>query len=76
MIPVVSATFRNEALIGNGIAPRDGEQQELHTDHERKFVSKVWKKATGFTTTPLKPQTVGMVERHNRTIRTYLSLFV
>jgi len=70
-----------EALITNVIA-NHGVPLEIHTDQGRNFESDIWKQlmtALGIRktrTTPLHPQSEGMVERHNRTINQYLSMFV
>ena len=80
-MPNQEAVTVAEALVENVIA-RHGVPLELHTDQGRNFESEVWiqlMRVLGIRktrTTPLHPQSDGMVERHNRTINQYLSIFV
>ena len=61
---------------------RFGVQRQLHTDQGRNFESKLFQEKCKILeidktrTTPLRPQSDGMVERFNRTLEAMLSKFV
>lgn len=67
-----------DALIQNWIS-RFGVPMELHTDQGRNFESQVFQevcqtlKINKTRTTPMRPQSDGMVERFNRTIKEHLA---
>jgi hypothetical protein len=70
-----------EALVNNFIS-RFGVPQELHSDQGRNFESKLFRGMCNLLginktrTTPLHPQSDGMVERFNRTLSQHLALYV
>ena len=70
-----------EVLV-NEFVCRFGVPLELHSDQGTNFESAVFKEMCRLLgirktrTTPLHPQSDGMVERYNRTLKTQLSLFV
>ncbi|XP_064472893.1 uncharacterized protein LOC135387724 [Ornithodoros turicata] len=70
-----------ETLVNEWVS-RFGAPLQLHSDQGRNFESQVFQgmsRCLGITktrTTPLHPQSDGMVERFNRTILQHLSLFV
>lgn len=80
-IPDQEATTVAEVLLQNWIS-RYGTPLQLHSDQGRNFTSAVFKalcvllKIDKTQTTPLHPQSDGMVERFNRTILNHLSLHV
>ncbi|GFX00478.1 retrovirus-related Pol polyprotein from transposon 412 [Trichonephila clavipes] len=80
-IPDQEAHTIAEAVVQHWIS-RYGVPLQLHSDHGRNFVSAVLKGVCELLgidktkTTPLHPQTDGMVERFNRTILNNLSLMV
>ena len=61
---------------------RFGVPRQLHTDQGRNFESKLFQEMCRIMeidktrTTPLRPQSDGMVERFNRTLEAMLSKFV
>ena len=83
VIPVRNqeATTIAEALVEN-VFSRFGVPSELHSDQGRNFESSVFRDCMNLLgikktrTTPLHPQSDGMVERLNRTLEQYLSMFV
>ncbi|KMQ82837.1 integrase core domain protein [Lasius niger] len=80
-IPDQEATTVSEELVQNWVS-RFGVPLLMHSDQGRNFTSAVFHgmcKLLGIEktrTTPLHPQSDGMVERFNRTILNHLSLFV
>ena len=80
-IPNQEATTAARVLVGEFMA-RFGIPRQIHSDQGRNFESKVFQemcKSLGMDktrTTPLHPQSDGMVERFNRTIEEMLSKFV
>ncbi len=69
-----------EALV-NEVVYRFGVPLEVHSDQGRNFESAVFEMCTivgirKTRTTPLHPQSDGMVERMNRTLEAQLSMFV
>ena len=80
-LPDQEATTVAEVLLQNWIS-RFGSPLQLHSDQGRNFTSAVCKglcqllKIDKTQTTPLHPQSDGMVERFNRTILNNLSIFV
>lgn len=69
-------------ILTEDIVPRYGVPLEIHSDQGRTFESQVFKSmcetlgVRKTRTTPLHPQSNGMVERLNRSLKQYLSLFV
>lgn len=69
-------------VIVNEFVCRFGVPLELHSDQGTNFESAVFQEMCLLLgikktrTTPLHPETDGMVERYNRTLKTQLSLFV
>lgn len=80
-IPNQEATTISDVLIANWIS-RFGVPMELHSDQGRNFESKVFQEVCTTLgihktrTTPLHPQSDGMVERFNRTLEQHLSKMV
>ena len=79
-LPDQEATTVADALI-HGYVSRFGVPEELHSDQGRNFESAVFKGMLNMLgvkktrTTPLHPQSDGMVERYNRTIGTQLAMY-
>ena len=80
-IPRQDAEMVAEVLV-NEFVCRFGVPLELHSDQGTNFESAVFKEMCRLLgirktrTAPLHPQSDGMVERYNRTLKTQLSLFV
>lgn len=80
-LPDQKAETTAEALV-NGVISRFGVPIEIHSDQGRNFESEVFTKSLEILgihktrTTPLHPQSDGLVERMNRTILNYLAKFV
>ncbi|RLU25236.1 hypothetical protein DMN91_003329 [Ooceraea biroi] len=72
------ATTVTETLVGQ-VFSRHGIPLELHTDQWRNFESRLFKEMSALLgmrktrTTPLHPQSDGLVERHHQTILYYLA---
>ena len=70
-----------EVLVSEFVS-RFGVPLEIHSDQGTNFESAVFREMCSLLdikktrTTPLHPQSDGMVERYNRTLKTQLSLFV
>ena len=69
-------------VLAEEFIPRYGVPREIHSDQDRNFESALFKeiaKILGMEktrTTPLRPQSDGMVERFNRTLKNMLAKFV
>ena len=80
-IPNQEATTVAEVLVKE-LVSRFGVPVELHSDQGRNFESRVFQEMCRILgikktrTTPLHPQSDGMVERYNRTIEHQLAIFV
>lgn len=80
-VPDQEATTVAEALVQNWIS-RFGVPLLIHSDQGRNFTSTVFREMSDLLgmqktqTTPLHPESDGMVERFNRTILNHLSIFV
>jgi len=80
-LPNQETTTVAEALVEN-LFTRFGVPLELHSDQGRNFESQVFKKVCDILgirktrTTPLHPQSDGMVERFNKTLESHLRILV
>lgn len=80
-VPNQEAETVAKALVEH-VFSRNGVPVEIHTDQGRNFESQLFKEVTsllGITktrTTPLHPQSGGLVERMNRTMTKFLAIFV
>ena len=80
-IPNQEAETVAKKLVEEFVA-RYGVPREIHSDQGRNFESDLFREVCRLldldktTTTPLRPQSDGMVERFNRTLKSMLSLFV
>ena len=80
-LPNMTAETVAEALVNHWVT-KYGVPYEIHSDQGRNFEAEVFKRVlellgTSKTrTTPLYPQSDGLVERYNRTLLDYLSKFI
>ena len=81
-MPYPTRKLRESPSVSRVFIPRYGVPREIHSDQGRNFESALFKEVSSILgmektrTTPLRPQSNGMVERFNRTLKNMLMKFV